>query len=66
LILQNAFIAQQQRINQNLAFTAERRYLHFIEKYPKLEQRIPQKQVAAYIGITPVFLSMLRRKLSQK
>lgn len=66
LILQNAFIAQQQRINQNLSFTAERRYLDFIAKHPNLEQRLSQKQVSAYLGITPVFLSMLRKKLSQK
>jgi CRP-like cAMP-binding protein len=66
LILQNAFIAQQQRINQNLSFTAEQRYLDFITKHPNLEQRLTQKQVSAYLGITPVFLSMLRKKLSQK
>lgn len=66
LILQNAFIAQQQRINQNLSFTAEQRYLEFINKYPQLEQRLSQKQVSAYLGITPVFLSMLRRKLAKK
>jgi CRP-like cAMP-binding protein len=64
--LQNAFIAQQRRINQNLSFTAAQRYLYFIEKYPGLEQRIPQKQVAAYLGITPEFLSMIRRKLAGK
>lgn len=66
LILQNAFIAQQQRINQTLSFTAEQRYLDFIKKYPQLEQRISQKQISAYLGITPVFLSMLRRKRAQK
>ena len=65
LIIQNAFIAQQNRINQNLSFTAEQRYLEFIKKYPLFEQRIPQKYVASYLGMTPVFLSMLRRKLSQ-
>lgn len=66
LILQNAFIAQQQRINQNLSYSAEERYLDFITKHPNLEQRLSQKQVAAYLGITPVFLSMLRKKLSRK
>lgn len=64
LIIQNAFIAQQKRINQNLSFSAEQRYLDFIKTYPNLEQRIPQKQIAAYLGITPVFLSILRRKLA--
>jgi CRP-like cAMP-binding protein len=66
LLLQNAFIALQKRINQNLSFSAEQRYIDFITKYPQMEQRIPQKQVAAYLGITPVFLSMLRKKLSRQ
>lgn len=62
IMFQNAFINQQNRINQNLSLTAEERYIEFIKKYPHLEQRIPQKQIAAYLGITPVFLSMIRRK----
>lgn len=66
VLFQNAFIAQQQRINQNLSFTAEQRYLEFIKKYPKLEQRLSQKQISSYLGITPVFLSMLRRKLANR
>ena len=66
LLLQDAYVAQQQRINQILSLNAEQRYLNFIKKYPAFEQRIPQKQVAAYLGITPVFLSMLRKKLSRK
>lgn len=66
LILQNAYVAQQNRINQNLSFTAEQRYLDFMKKYPELEQRISQKQLSAYLGITPVFLSMIRRKLIGK
>ncbi len=66
IILQNAFISQQNRINQNLSFTAEQRFLDFRKRYPHLEQRISQKQIAAYLGITPVFLSMLRKKLTRK
>ncbi len=66
IILQNAFIAQQNRINQNLSFTAEQRYIDFIKRYPQLEQRVSQKQVAAYLGITPVFLSMIRKKFASK
>lgn len=66
ILLQNAFIAQQNRINQNLSFTAEQRYLDFLKRFPQLEQRISQKQVAAYLGMTPVFLSMLRKKFASK
>lgn len=66
IIIQNAFISQQTRINQNLSYTAEQRYNDFIKRYPTFEQRIPQKQIASYLGITPVFLSMLRRKITRK
>ena len=65
ILLQNAFIAQMDRIDQSLSLDAAGRYVHFIRKYPSFGQRIPQKQIAAYLGITPVFLSMLRKKLKQ-
>lgn len=66
IILQNAFIAQQQRINQTLSLKAEEKYDHFLKKYPQLEQRLSQKHIASYLGITPEFLSMLRRKKAGK
>jgi len=59
---QNGFIALQQRIIQSLSLTAEERYSHFLNKYPGLDQRISQRLIAAYLGITPEFLSMLRKK----
>ena len=62
LILQNAFIAQQDRIHRSLSLSAEERYEDFSTKFPQLEQRVAQKHIASYLGITPVFLSMLRRK----
>lgn len=66
LMLQKSIVALYQRINQNLSLTAEDRYLNFINKYPYLQQRLSQKQIAAYLGITPIFLSMLRRKLAKR
>ncbi|MBS1637790.1 MAG: Crp/Fnr family transcriptional regulator [Bacteroidetes bacterium] len=59
---QNGFIALQQRIMQNLSLTAEEKYLHFKAKYPNLELRISQKLIASYLGISPEFLSVLRKK----
>jgi CRP-like cAMP-binding protein len=61
---QNNFIAIQQRVGQNLSLTAEERYQHFKVKYPGLELRISQKLIASYLGITPEFLSVLRRRNS--
>lgn len=65
IMLQNAFIAHQQRILQNISLTADERYLLFRQKFPALEQRLPQHQIAAYLGITPEFLSKIRKKLTE-
>lgn len=62
IMIQNGFNLYQQRITSNLSMPAEERYQLFQKLYPKLEQRIAQKHIASYLGITPVFLSMMRKK----
>ena len=62
ILTQNGFELYQRRIVSNMSKTAEERYVEFRKRYPGLEQRISQKQVAMYLGITPVFLSMLRKR----
>jgi hypothetical protein len=42
--------------------SAIERYEHFIETYPDIVQRVPQKMIASYLGITPEALSTVRRK----
>ncbi len=45
--------------------TAKERYLDFIEKYDKkIVYRVPQNQIASYLGIEPESLSRIRKKLS--
>lgn len=65
IIFQNALIAHQRRIIQNIAFPAEERYRQFRATYPDLEQLVPQKYIASYLGITPEFLSKIRRRLAK-
>jgi CRP-like cAMP-binding protein len=59
-LLQYAFISMQERINATLSQTADERYCSFIEKYPLMEKRLPLKQIASYLGITPESLSRIR------
>ena len=66
MLLEKAFIAQQERIMGNISESAEEKYLKLRKKYPTFEQRIPLKQLALYLGITPQFLSMVRNKISRK
>ncbi len=63
VLTENAFVGMQQRVLQNISSTAEERYLRFLEKYPHLFNRIPLVQIASFIGVTPEFLSKIRRNL---
>ncbi len=44
----------------------EERYLMLIKDRPELLQRIPQHQIASFLGITPVSLSRIRNRLAKK
>ena len=62
ILVQKAYVASIERIYSNLSKPAPERYREFIEKYPLLEQRVPNHQIASFLGITPQSLS---RKRSQ-
>jgi CRP-like cAMP-binding protein len=65
LLVQNAFIATQQRIIESMSLTADDRYCNFIQRYPLMEQRLPLKQIASYLGITPESLSRIRSQYNK-
>jgi len=56
-------------VEQKLAFelfkisSPEQRYINFSKERPGLEQRIPQYQIASYLGLTPQSLSRIRKRL---
>jgi len=60
---QKSSVALQRRILSLTGKTADKRYLEFLEKYPGLEQKLTQQQVASYLGITHEFLSKIRKKV---
>ena len=66
ILIENALVANQQRLIDNLSSTAEARYLHFIKKYPLIPSCVPQHNIASYLGITPEFLSKIRRRLAKR
>lgn len=61
---QQSSVALQRRILSLTGKTADKRYLEFLEKYPGLEQKLTQQQIASYLGITHEFLSKIRKKTS--
>lgn len=65
VLLENHFMQQQERIGQLFSSTAEERYQSFLENYPHLQNRLSQVQIAAYLGVTPEFLSRIRSRMSK-
>jgi len=60
VIIENKFIELQSRVLQNISSTAHERYKTFLSQYPNLANRLPNTQIASYLGITPEFLSKIR------
>jgi CRP-like cAMP-binding protein len=64
ILAENAMVSLQSRVLQNISSTAEERYLDFVERYPNFFNRISNVQIASYLGVTPEFLSTIRKKIS--
>jgi CRP-like cAMP-binding protein len=62
LLFQRAYIAQREQINSILSTPANERYLNFLTQKPYAENRFTQRDIASYLGITPQFLSTLKKK----
>ncbi len=66
VIIEEKFIELQNQLLRNFSFTAQDRYEAFLAQYPKLSQRLPNTQIASYLGITPEFLSKIRNQIVSK
>jgi CRP-like cAMP-binding protein len=66
IIVENSLVSYQERLMDNLSLTAEERFDKFCKKYPTLIQKVPQKQIASFIGVTPEFFSKMKSRLLRK
>lgn len=66
LLIQRSLFALQKRFHSLVSQTAEQRYVAFLEKYPQVVQRVPQNQIARYLGVSPEFLSKVRSTMHKK
>jgi CRP-like cAMP-binding protein len=63
--MQEAFIKSFNRIERLNSRSNEERYLRLLQKRPDLFQRLPQYLIAFYLGLTPVGLSKIRKRLGK-
>lgn len=66
LLMQNGYVAAQQRIMAAISASAVEQYQDLIRRYPTLEQRVTQHQIASFLGITPESLSRIKKRLYEQ
>nr|WP_315145257.1 Crp/Fnr family transcriptional regulator [uncultured Flavobacterium sp.] len=66
ILTENSLVAHQERLMDNLSLTAEERFEKFCNKHHDLIQKVPQKQIASFIGVTPEFFSKMKSKMLRK
>lgn len=54
------------RVESFVFLSPEERYLQYIQDYPNIVHRVPDKYIAHVLGITPVSLSRIRKRLASK
>ena len=57
---------EHDHITAFISSSTEERYLDLQEKRPDLFNRIPQHQIASYLGIKPESLSRIKKRLITK
>ena len=62
IIMQRAVAASQLRIKYMSELSKEEFYIHFCTSFPEFVQRVPQYMIASYLGLTPEYVSELRKK----
>ena len=66
-ILSEDLLAKQQfDFDEFKTSSPEQRYLNLLERRPDLIQRVPQHQLASFLGIKPQSLSRLKSRILQK
>lgn len=66
ILAENSLVTHQERLMDSLNLSAEERIEKFCSKFPSLIQQVPQKQIAAYIGVTPEFFSKAKSRILRK
>lgn len=62
ILNENTGIALQDRIVQNYSQNAEKKYDEFLSKYSSLCNRLSQKRIASFLGVSPEYFSQMLKK----
>jgi CRP-like cAMP-binding protein len=65
-VMEKVFAEQQEIMSSYVTDSPEQRYLKLLTSRPDLFQKIPQYQLASYIGVKPESLSRIRKRIIHK
>ncbi|WP_339714174.1 Crp/Fnr family transcriptional regulator [Cyclobacterium amurskyense] len=65
-VLQRLLKESMERVESFVLLTPEERYLRFVKDYPGITKRVQDKYIANVLGITPVSLSRIRKRIATK
>lgn len=63
-IAEQSFIMLQRRASSFILDSPEERYMNMVNERPEILHRVPQHMIASYLGVTPVSLSRIRKRIS--
>jgi CRP-like cAMP-binding protein len=66
LLAEYVLMCYEDRTVSFITQTPEQRYVRLLETSKDILQKVPQHHIANYLGITPVSLSRIRRRISQR
>lgn len=65
-LLESLAVAMHRRLGLLLSGSIEARYDEFVTHYRDLARRLPQHQIASYLGVTPESLSRVRARIAKR
>ncbi|MDR7131970.1 CRP-like cAMP-binding protein [Algoriphagus sp. 4150] len=66
VVAEQRFVNAQRIFTSQIMYTPEERYLHFEKEHGDLLLRVPHHIISSFLGITPVSMSRIRRRITQK
>lgn len=61
---EKAYLSAKKRVEDLLYYSPENRYIKLLQSNPQIFQKISQRHLASYLGITPQSLSRIRKRIS--
>lgn len=62
-VAEQLFAMTYRRLTESYCCTPEERYTSFMRHYPEMKERLPLKEIASFIGVSPETVSHIRKKL---